>query len=98
MAKVIKLTFLVSVIFFNLETIVKLINETHDGGLKFSIPVVLPDGFRKAFQKILDDEQDQLMVAIIGDRVTSNKKRDLAHKFYQNLGFENSHEGFRMVF
>jgi GNAT superfamily N-acetyltransferase len=31
-------------------------------------------------------------------QLTSNKERRLAHKFYRRLGFDDSHEGFRMVF
>jgi GNAT superfamily N-acetyltransferase len=29
--------------------------------------------------------------------LTSNKKRTAAHRFYERLGFEKSHEGFKMV-
>lgn len=30
--------------------------------------------------------------------LTSNKKRRDAHRFYERLGFDRSHEGFKMVF
>ena len=28
---------------------------------------------------------------------TSNKKREDAHRFYERLGFERSHEGFKLI-
>lgn len=31
-------------------------------------------------------------------QLTSNKVRDKAHKFYKELGFENTHEGFKLLF
>lgn len=31
-------------------------------------------------------------------QLTSNKVRDKAHKFYADLGFKNTHEGFKLYF
>ncbi len=44
-------------------------------------------------QKAIDFAKDN-QVQII--QLTTNKKRNRAHKFYENLGFEKTHEGMKL--
>ena len=41
------------------------------------------------------EEARRLGVGLV--ELTSNKKRRAAHRFYERLGFEKSHEGFKMI-
>jgi ribosomal protein S18 acetylase RimI-like enzyme len=41
------------------------------------------------------EEARRLRVGIV--ELTSNKKRPEAHRFYERLGFDRSHEGFKLI-
>lgn len=53
------------------------------------------NGFGSQLIKWATDEATRFGAGTI--QLTSNKKRSAAHGFYKNLGFANSHEGFKLL-
>ena len=73
---------------------------TYKGGLRLLVEAVrIKEDFRghglgtKTFQYIIDLARERGAHMV---QLTSNKKRAEALKFYQSLGFEASHEGFKL--
>jgi len=51
-------------------------------------------GIGASMMRFAIDEARRLGVGLV--ELTSNKQRGAAHRFYERLGFERSHEGFKM--
>jgi GNAT superfamily N-acetyltransferase len=52
-------------------------------------------GIGAAMMRFALGEARRLGVGLV--ELTSNKKRGDAHRFYERLGFERSHEGFKLA-
>jgi GNAT superfamily N-acetyltransferase len=67
--------------------------------LKIESVHVRPDwrgkGIGAEMMRFALEEARRLGVGLV--ELTSNKKRPDAHRFYERLGFERSHEGFKMI-
>lgn len=52
--------------------------------------------YESAFKKIIENPYVDLIVGLEIVQLTTDKSRQNAYKFYEQLGFKASHEGFKL--